>query len=218
MIPCFFSSEISLEAERILTQHGDAFSLLGSGEGAEFLYYTHDISRNLMFLTESAWSICRVQAEKWLQKSLQPILTDAPCNDVLIPDDSSLDPNRLQNLVVEIWDNDGERVKLEVWRRLVLLHEEPIGVVGMARRKVDPPLEIDMDLATAARRIATLTQRERDVIELVIQGELNKSIARKLEIAIRTVEARRSKAMSKLNVNRVADLVRLWLATEQRKA
>ncbi len=45
--------------------------------------------------------------------------------------------------------------------------------------------------------------------------ELNKSIVKKLDIAMRTVEARRSKAMSKLGCLRLSDLIRFWILAEE---
>lgn len=219
MIPAFFNSDFASESERILTQHGSALPLLASDDSADFLYYTHDLSRKLMFLTRSSWSVCNIHPETWMQKELQPIFTDNPCNEILLTPDSQLDPARNQSLTVELWDDNGERVKIDVTRRLLFLSEQPIGVVGVARRTHQPAAENihhEFDQETSRRLIETLTKRERDVIELVIRGELNKSIAKKLDIAIRTVEARRSKAMSKLQVQRVTDLVRIWMAGEAR--
>ncbi len=65
-------------------------------------------------------------------------------------------------------------------------------------------------------RLAALTQRERDVLEHVVQGLSSKSIAKVLDISYRTVELHRSHIMEKLQVRSVAELIRLVL--EQRKA
>jgi FixJ family two-component response regulator len=59
------------------------------------------------------------------------------------------------------------------------------------------------------RRIATLSKREKETIAWVITGALNKQIAGELNLAERTVKFHRSKAMEKLGVASVADLVRL---------
>lgn len=52
-----------------------------------------------------------------------------------------------------------------------------------------------------------LTLREREVLNLVIQGLLNKQIAFELGIAEKTVKAHRGKVMEKMNAKTVADLV-----------
>ena len=63
-----------------------------------------------------------------------------------------------------------------------------------------------------AARLAQLTQREREVLELVVAGRMNREIAEKLDISIKTVEAHRAKIMEKLEVNSVAELVQATLA------
>jgi FixJ family two-component response regulator len=60
--------------------------------------------------------------------------------------------------------------------------------------------------------INSLTTREREVIDKVIEGKPNKIIARELEISDRTVEIHRSRAMEKLGVNSVAKLVKVMLS------
>jgi len=61
-------------------------------------------------------------------------------------------------------------------------------------------------------RLAQLTQREREVLDLVVAGRMNREIAEKLDISIKTVEAHRAKIMEKLEVNSVAELVQAKLA------
>lgn len=60
-----------------------------------------------------------------------------------------------------------------------------------------------------ARRFATLTSRERDVLRLVVTGLLNKQIAGELGIAERTVKIHRGHVMRKMEAGSVAELVRL---------
>jgi len=63
-------------------------------------------------------------------------------------------------------------------------------------------------------RLAQLTQREREVLDLVVAGRMNREIAEKLEISIKTVEAHRAKIMEKLEVDSVAELVQAILAAK----
>jgi len=60
-------------------------------------------------------------------------------------------------------------------------------------------------------RIKSLTRREKEVMELVITGTLNKDIAKQLGISVKTVEVHRANVMDKMAVNSVADLVRMSL-------
>ncbi len=61
------------------------------------------------------------------------------------------------------------------------------------------------------RRINLLTGRERQVVDRVLDGKANKIIARELDVSDRTIELHRSHAMKKLNVNSVAELVKLLM-------
>jgi len=63
--------------------------------------------------------------------------------------------------------------------------------------------------AAATARLARLSSREREVLELVLAGLRNKQIARRLGIAERTVEDHRASIMRVLGVASVPELVRL---------
>lgn len=60
-------------------------------------------------------------------------------------------------------------------------------------------------------RLNRLTPREREVLELVVQGKLNKQIADDLAIHERTVKLHRTAITTKLEVHSVAELTRLVL-------
>ena len=62
-----------------------------------------------------------------------------------------------------------------------------------------------------ARLLATLTPREREVMEHVVAGRHNRDIAAELEISARTVEVHKARVMQKLQVTSIPDLVRLSL-------
>ena len=61
------------------------------------------------------------------------------------------------------------------------------------------------------RRYASLTPREREVMQLVVAGRHNREIAQDLGISVRTVEVHKARMMEKLDVTTVADLVRQHL-------
>jgi FixJ family two-component response regulator len=60
-------------------------------------------------------------------------------------------------------------------------------------------------------RYATLTNREREVMALVVEGHANKVIAYDLEVSERTVEIHRSRVMKKMEANSLPHLVRMAL-------
>jgi two-component system response regulator TtrR len=59
--------------------------------------------------------------------------------------------------------------------------------------------------------LARLTPRERQVLDLIAAGRLNKQIADDLSISIKTVEAHRANIMDKFEVRTMADLMRRFL-------
>lgn len=54
-----------------------------------------------------------------------------------------------------------------------------------------------------------LTAREREVLQLIVEGETNAAIAQQLDLSVKTVEKHRANLMSKLGVHDVAGLIRV---------
>ena len=66
------------------------------------------------------------------------------------------------------------------------------------------------------RRVDHLTQREREVLDLIILGKLNKQIADDLGISIKTVEVHRARVMEKMAAGSLAELVQNVMTAEAR--
>jgi two-component system response regulator FixJ len=70
--------------------------------------------------------------------------------------------------------------------------------------------------ALACERLASLTLRERDVLDLIVDGAANKVVAARLGLSVRTVELHRAKIMMKLGVQSLAQAIRLVFAAGNR--
>jgi two-component system, chemotaxis family, CheB/CheR fusion protein len=84
---------------------------------------------------------------------------------------------------------------------------------------IDRALELTRNVAlrsarreAAARRVAGLTSRERQVLKLVVDGNPSKQIARVLGIAPRTVDNHRAALMKKIGARSLSQLIRLTIA------
>ena len=65
------------------------------------------------------------------------------------------------------------------------------------------------EIVDAAARISSLTARERQVLEAIIDGHANKVIAYDLGLDVRTIETHRTRLMRRLDVRTMVEAVRL---------
>ena len=142
--------------------------------------------------------------------------------DVMMPEMSGLE---LQESILS-WD-----ISLPIVF-ITALHDVPISVGAMKKGAVDfltkPFKEADLlsavqaalqkdlkvriasnELTNLKRRFSLLTRREREVLSHVVSGKLNKQIAFELDISERTVKAHRAQVMEKMEVDSLAELVRI---------
>lgn len=210
MDPLILAKQIESDSDQALVRPYSLLPLLFESPSCDLVMFTHNLQRRFTYLSESAWNVCRIDSRTWQDKSFLSILTGHVWNEVYRnSSDLQMEPNQVYKIYCEIWNDEGGKVRLEVRRMLVLSAGQTVGVVGLLRRiAILPPLESDMPLED--NPFSKLSPGEMDVIEQVIAGHLNKSIAKSLGLAMRTVELRRSKAMAKLGVSTLADLVKLW--------
>ena len=108
-----------------------------------------------------------------------------------------------------LWKTDAGAYEVEITYnkdQLISSLEEAFEILTHAKPETQglPPV-----LYGGERYMSRLSVRERQVIDLVYQGETNKSIGIQLGISIKTVEKHRGKAMKKMEVSSLAELIRL---------
>ena len=84
-----------------------------------------------------------------------------------------------------------------------------IGMIEAAIRQAEPAAKSEAVIHDIAARIATLSPRERQVMNGLIAGLSNKLIARDYDISPRTIEVYRANVMTKMQANSLSELVRL---------
>lgn len=83
------------------------------------------------------------------------------------------------------------------------------GMIELAIREAAPAAKNDAIAQDVAARVASLSPRERQVMEGLISGLSNKLIAREYDISPRTIEVYRANVMTKMQANSLSELVRL---------
>lgn len=73
----------------------------------------------------------------------------------------------------------------------------------------------DEQMKVAQSKLQTLTKREKEVLDCIVDGCTNKQVAARLDISLKTVEAHRANVMDKLGVNRAASLLKLAITHKQ---
>ena len=81
--------------------------------------------------------------------------------------------------------------------------------VEQALRRSEEVLAARHALAVLQGRLTDLTDRERDVMRLVVEGLPNKLIADQLDISVRTVEVHRARVFDKMEVKSAVELANL---------
>ena len=87
-----------------------------------------------------------------------------------------------------------------------------LGSIRSALSVSEKALQQQAGLDELRERYASLSERQRDTMHLLIQGLSNKEIAQRLGISPRTVEIHRTWVMSKMSAKTLVDLVRMGMA------
>jgi two-component system response regulator FixJ len=92
--------------------------------------------------------------------------------------------------------------------------EDLLERVRMAFARQDRIRKFQNERQAIAPRIASLTSREIEVLDLMVAGKKNKKIAEELGISTKTLDIHRANIMRKMQTKTVADLVR-WRLMER---
>jgi DNA-binding CsgD family transcriptional regulator len=201
------------DASPLLRNPTHFLPILAEAIDMELAFFSHDLEGRITFLSQSAQHVFNHNPKDWIGRRFVDALTESPCNDHLKlgirPIEHAPDAN---GQVCEIFDREGNRIKIWTWRTQIVEAGQPVGLAGVARR-IEPPARtaIDFEVQELLERARSLSKVEREVIEMVIDGHMNKTIAGMLDVAVRTIESRRSRAMVKLKVKSLSELVKIWM-------
>lgn len=89
--------------------------------------------------------------------------------------------------------------------------QDLIEKIELALEQNERALEEAAERGDVQARVASLTSRERQVMDIVVDGKTNKAMATELRLSERTVEIHRARVMSKMGAESLADLVKMAL-------
>ena len=196
---------------------------------AEVVYVVDDdeaVRDSLTWLLESNGYVvrCHASAERFLQSLQSTDKTTISCAilDVRMPLQERLISENFPMPVAFITGHGDVSMAVSTMKRgAVDFIEKPFKENDLCSLVDRMFAKARVDYSQASQRkitqslLSKLTGRERQVLERIVAGRLNKQIADDLGISIKTVEAHRANIMEKLNVNTVADLLRLALSDPQ---
>ena len=89
--------------------------------------------------------------------------------------------------------------------------QDLIEKIELALEQNERALEETAERGDVQARVASLTSRERQVMDIVVDGKTNKAMATELRLSERTVEIHRARVMSKMGAESLPDLVKMAL-------
>ncbi len=170
----------------------------------------------VQFVSESVESVIGFSAQEMIDKPFLSYLSDNPRNEsVRNACWKSIPANSPVKCKCELSSKDEQPISVTMYNLGVFEDNALVGLVGIVVPENGPGAGVSDSKAEERERVqklaSQLSKTEREVVELVVAGHMNKSMAKMLGVAVRTIEARRARAMAKLQVRSLPDLVKAWL-------
>jgi two-component system, NarL family, response regulator NreC len=180
---------------RTLLEHEDDLCVVGEAENARQAYELAEAQKpDVIVLDMSLPGVDGVAATRELQRRV-------PGGRVLIL--SMHDEKYLVSRAIAAGAS-GYAIKTEPPERVV----DAVRRVARGERYLAPQIERLEEAPADAGPLGTLSQREREVFQLLIRGFSNQRAAKELCISVKTVETHRTHIHRKLGVHSVAELIR----------
>jgi DNA-binding CsgD family transcriptional regulator len=168
----------------------------------------------LRFVDMTWEEIESMSAEEYLQKYLSPY-----SQKHVLPDFQAYlqkgDFRKVHSVFQHLWSSrEGEYVwvysttKVMTQQRILLSLSTPVREMGAMAPTIERSLEAERLRIEGRERLATLTEREREVFQCIIAGQSRSAISRSLGITLNTYDTHRNRIRRKLDLHNLADWMR----------
>lgn len=169
----------------------------------------------VQYASDNVSALLGINSRDIVGHSFDEFLSDDPVNERVRAKCWQVIPNNaVLNCQCELLNKDGTMLSADMRCSGIYEDDEIIGLVAFVQSQVKEPSDSEekqQERARVKKLVDQLSGAEREVVDLVVAGHMNKSMAKMLGVAVRTIEARRSRAMTKLQVRSLPDLVKTWL-------
>lgn len=193
-------------------------------EHCDAFVFTYDTQRILTYLSGSLKLLCGFSTTERGDINFLDLLTDHPWNFTIKSENEFLlNQGDCDHSICELGQNE-TRVLVALRRQTLIIGTQVAGILGVGWKLQDTKIQwaekmvsyaLGISESTLMERWNKLTPAEVQVIEGIAQGQLNKTIAKNLQLSMRTVESRRSRILKKLGISSVPELVRFHLLVKQ---
>jgi len=182
----------------------------------DLFFYIVDTKGRFSYVSSAAEAMLCQSPSRLLNQRFSDLLSEDACNGPFRSTDWDANFRDIPATgEVEMRTAEGGLIRFKCFQRAVFEHGVMIGVSGVMRRidnavvpAAPDATEDDLQILARAR---SLSMVERHVVDLVVDGHMNKKMASLLDVAVRTVESRRSRAMLKLHAKSLSELVQIWI-------
>lgn len=216
------------EEREAAVRSGIMIDRLKKSENSPATTTVHLIEQDVALRAQIARRLIAAKLHVEIYANIREFVAFAPRDGVILIDDSN-HPQGLAGVIDKI-DAAGRIMPIVVFcdkpiisRVVTAMRARALNYLGLdvpdetmvaalieAARQGEREWVMKSRVATCARLIENLSSRERQVLEMLVDGESNKGMARQLGLSPRTIEIHRTKLMGKLGAKSSAEAVKFW--------
>jgi RNA polymerase sigma factor (sigma-70 family) len=213
----YANDNLSMRSQTLLKEPYRYIPSLVEAANANCFVFSMDTDGIIQYASENVLAVIGLQTRDMVGRSFDEFLSSNSQNDrVRNGCWHSMPKSSVVNCHCELLNSDHVPFAADMRCSGIFERDELVGLAAFVEAHSHTALENSGEERQQERDrirklVDQLSDAEREVVDLVVAGQMNKSMAKMLGVAVRTIEARRSRAMAKLQVRSLPDLVKTWL-------